>query len=228
MAVTQFVNSKFKSFKGDGTINASGTVEFFETGGAFSVYVSSYSDSSLTTANSNTITLDANGEADIWLGVTADVRIRNSAGATIDTFLNWNPTNVAVFAATTDTTLTSSSSGTLVRTTATITLPTASGLTAGWNVYIKNMSASNIIIARNFSSNTINGVTSNVTLNGNYSVWVVVNAGLTGFDLVLSPFNELGTGVTDQILRYGASGPVWATVDLKSVGNKLYLYSNFT
>lgn len=227
MATTQFLGSKFKSFKGDGTINASGTVEFFEPGGAFSVYVSSYSDSSLTTANSNTITLDANGEADIWLGVVADVRIRDSAGATVDTFLNWNPANIAVTAVTTATILTASSSGMLVRTTATITLPIASTITAGWNVYIKNMSASSVTIARGLSSNTINGVASNLSLNGNYSIWAVVNAGLTGYDLVLSPFSELGAGVTDQVLKYGASGPVWVTTDLKSVGNKLYLHSNF-
>ena len=228
MATTQFLGSKFKSFKGDGTINASGTVEFFEPGGAFSVYVSSYSDSSLTTTNSNTITLDANGEADIWLGVVADVRIKDSAGAIVDTFLNWNPASIAVTAVTTATTLTASSSGTLVRTTATITLPIASTITAGWNVYIKNMSASSVTIARGLSSDTINGTAANLTLNGNYSIWVVVNAGRTGYDLVLSPFSELGAGATDQILKYGASGPVWVTIDLKSVGNKLYLHSNFT
>lgn len=227
MATTQFLGSKFKSFKGDGTINASGTVEFFEPGGAFSVYVSSYSDSSLTTTNSNTITLDANGEADIWLGVVADVRIKDSAGAIVDTFLNWNPASIAVTAVTTATTLTASSSGTLVRTTATITLPIASTITAGWNVYIKNMSASSVTIARGLSSDTINGTAANLTLNGNYSIWVVVNAGRTGYDLVLSPFSELGAGATDQILKYGASGPVWVTIDLKSVGNKLYLHSNF-
>ena len=109
MATTQFLGSKFKSFKGDGTINASGTVEFFEPGGAFSVYVSSYSDSSLTTTNSNTITLDANGEADIWLGVVADVRIKDSAGAIVDTFLI-ESSYIAVTAVTTANTLTASSS----------------------------------------------------------------------------------------------------------------------
>ena len=228
MSTTQFLGSKFKSFKGDGTVNASGTVEFFEPGGAFSIYVSSYSDSSLVTPNSNTVTLDSAGEADIWVGVVADVRIRDSAGVTVDTFLNWNPASMPVTAVTTATTLTASSSGTLIRTTAAITLPIASTLTAGWNVYIKNMSASAVTIARNFSSDTINGVVSNLTLNGNYSIWVVVNAGLTGYDLVLSPFSELGAGIADQILSYGANGPIWTTTDLKSVGNKLYLHSNFT
>ncbi len=228
MATTQFLGSKFKSFKGDGTVNASGTVEFFETGGAFSVYVSSYSDSSLSTANSNTITLDANGEWDIWLGSTVDVRIKDSAGTTIDTFLNWNPSSIATTAVSTETTLTGSSSGQLYRTTANIVLPRASTITAGWNVYIKNMDTASVTVSRNFSSDTINGSASNLTLNGNYSIWVVVNAGLTGYDLVLSPFSELGNGTTDQILTYGASGPEWTTTDLRSVGNKLYLYSNFT
>lgn len=91
MAATQFLGSKYKSLKSDGSINASGTVEFFTTGGTFSTYVTSYSDSALTVANSNVITLDSAGEADIWLGVTADVRVKDSSGNTIDTFLNWNP-----------------------------------------------------------------------------------------------------------------------------------------
>lgn len=91
MAAIQFLGTKYKSFKNDGTINANGTVEFFTTGGTFSTYVSSYSDSALTSPNSNTITLDSAGEADIWLGTVADVRVKDSSGAIVDTFLNWNP-----------------------------------------------------------------------------------------------------------------------------------------
>lgn len=228
MATLQFLGSKYKSFKNDGTVNAGGTVEFFETGGAFSVYVSSHSDSSLMTPNSNTITLDSAGEWDIWLGSTVDVRIRDSAGALVDTFLNWNPTSVTTVAYTIATTLTASSSGKFIRTTANITLPTASTLAAGWNVHIKNMHTAEITIARNFSSDTIKTVASNLTLYKNQSIWVVVNAALTGFDLVLSPLSEMDAGVTDQLLSLGAAGPVWLTVNLRAVGDKIYRYSNFT
>ena len=228
MATLQFLGSKYKSFKLDGTINASGTVEFFETGGAFSVYVSSYSDSGLTVPNSNVVTLDSAGEADIWLGSTVDVRIKDSAGTVIDTFLNWNPTSIVIVEYTTATTLTSSSSGMLIRTTANITLPTASNLTSGWNVHIKNMSTSNISVARNFSSDTIEGTASNLTLNSGHSIWVVVNSGLDGFDLVLSPFNEIDAGVADQLLSYSSTGPTWITVNLRSAGAKIYRHSNFT
>lgn len=227
MSTLQFLGSKYKSFKADGTVNAGGTVEFFETGGAYSVYVSSYSDSGLTTANSNIVTLDSAGEADIWLGSTVDVRIKDSTGTVLDTFPNWNPTNMATVAYTTATTLTVSSSGYLIRTTADITLPTASTLSAGWHVYIKNMHTSAITIARNFASDTIKGAASNLTLYENQSIWVVVNAGLTGFDLILSPFSEMDEGSTDQLLSYSSTGPVWITVSLKSAGDKLYRYYNF-
>lgn len=228
MSTTQFLGSKFKSWKNGGIVNNAGTVEFFEIGGTFSVYVSSYSDSSLTTPNSNVVTLDSEGEADIWLGSTVDVRIRDSVGVTIDTFLNWNPTSIFTVAYTTDTTLTASSSGKLIRTTANIILPTASTLVSGWHAYIKNMHTASITIARNFSSDTIKGLTSNLTLYKNQSIWVIVNAELTGFDLILSPFSEIDSGSTDQLLSLSAAGPVWLTVNLKSAGDKLYRFYNFT
>lgn len=86
-----FLGSKFKSLKADGSVNASGTAEFFEIGGTFSTYKSTYSNSGLTVANSNIITLDAAGEADIWLNGDYDVRIKDSSGTTLDTFLGINP-----------------------------------------------------------------------------------------------------------------------------------------
>src|SRR3990172_8391171 len=100
----QFLGSKYKSFKNDGSVNAGGTLEFFEPGGTFSVYQFSFSDSSLSTPNTQVITLDSAGEADVWLGTTVDVRIKDSEGVTIDTFLNWNPTTVTVQKITTPTT----------------------------------------------------------------------------------------------------------------------------
>lgn len=96
MAVLNFLGSKLKSLKADGSVNASGTVEFFAVGGAFSTYVSSYTSSALTTPNSNVVTLDAAGEADVWLNSDADVRIKDSTGTTLDTQLNINPVSAAV------------------------------------------------------------------------------------------------------------------------------------
>ena len=90
-SVYNFLGSKFKSFKLDGSINASGTVEFFTPTGTFATYKSTYTTSALTTANSNTITLDSAGEADIWLSGNYDVRIKDSSGTTLDTATNINP-----------------------------------------------------------------------------------------------------------------------------------------
>lgn len=91
MAIINFLGSKIQSFKDDGSVNASGTIEFFAVGGAFSTYVTSYTSSSLATANSNVITLDSAGRADVWLNSDADVRIKDSSGTTLDTQLNVNP-----------------------------------------------------------------------------------------------------------------------------------------
>ena len=228
MSTTQFLNSRFKSWKTGGIVNASGTLEFFEIGGTFSVYATSYSDSGLITPNSNTITLDAEGEADVWVGTMVDVRIRDSLGVTVDTLLNWNPTTVLTQYISTETTLVASDSGKIIRTIATVVLPTASGLLQGWNVSIKNISASSITLSRNFAADTINGSAANSTLFANHSVWIVVNKDLNGFDVFFSPFIEIGTGTTEQILQQGSDGPEWVTVNLRSVGNKLYLYNNYT
>lgn len=88
MATLHFLGARYRSLKDDGTVNASGTVEFFEPG--TSTPKTTYSDSALSSANDDIITLDAAGAADIWFSGNADVTIKDSAGVTIETFSNIN------------------------------------------------------------------------------------------------------------------------------------------
>lgn len=88
MAV-QFLGTRFQSFKDDGTVNAGGSVEFYETGTA--THKTTYSNSGLSVANDWPITLNSAGAADIWYSGTADVTVKDSTGTTIDTFTDINP-----------------------------------------------------------------------------------------------------------------------------------------
>jgi len=95
MALLHFLGTRYRSTKNDGTVNASGTLEFFEPG--TSTAKITYSDSALTSANEAIITLDSAGAADVWFTGDADVTIRlfGSAlgvadGTIIDTFSSIN------------------------------------------------------------------------------------------------------------------------------------------
>ena len=86
---TQFLGTRYQSFKDDGTVNAGGSVYFYETG--TSTAKTTYSDSALSVANANPVVLNSAGAADIWYTGDADVTVKDSAGTTIDTYTSINP-----------------------------------------------------------------------------------------------------------------------------------------
>lgn len=91
MAV-MFVGTRFQSFKSDGTINAAGTVQFFEPGTA--THKQTYSNSALTVANADPVVLNSAGCADIWYTEDADVSVYDSTAVLIDSYPNINPNDV--------------------------------------------------------------------------------------------------------------------------------------
>jgi hypothetical protein len=74
---------KFRAFNANGTPLALGTVETFVTG--TNTPLATYSDAALSSANTNPVELDANGEAWIFLANGGKYRIvvKDSAGATV-------------------------------------------------------------------------------------------------------------------------------------------------
>jgi hypothetical protein len=84
-----FNGTRFQSFKSDGTINAAGWVYFYEIG--TSTQKTTYSNSSLTTANASPVVLNSAGAADIWYSGDADVSVYDSTGTLVDSFSNINP-----------------------------------------------------------------------------------------------------------------------------------------
>ena len=92
MATKQFLGTRYQSFKDDGTVNAGGSVYFYETG--TSTAKTTYSDSALSvaSANANPVVLDSAGAADIWYSGDADVTVKDSTGTTIDSYTSINPT----------------------------------------------------------------------------------------------------------------------------------------
>lgn len=90
---TQFLGTRYQSFKADGTVNALGTVQFFEVNSA--THKQTYSNSSLTTENADPVILDSGGCADIWYSGNADATVYDSAGVLIDTFEDINPTELS-------------------------------------------------------------------------------------------------------------------------------------
>jgi hypothetical protein len=84
-----FNGTRFQSFKSDGTVNAAGTVQFFEIGTA--THKQTYSNSALTVANADPVDLNSAGAADIWYTGDADVSVYDSAAVLIDSFSNINP-----------------------------------------------------------------------------------------------------------------------------------------
>ena len=92
MATKQFLGTRYQSFKDDGTVNAGGSVYFYETG--TSTAKTTYSDSALSSssANANPVVLNSAGAADIWYEGDADVTVTDSTGTTIDSYTSINPT----------------------------------------------------------------------------------------------------------------------------------------
>jgi hypothetical protein len=223
--------------KSDGTVNAGGTLEFFANLTTTPKDVFNGFNSS--TPLANPLQLDAGGfEPGVWLDNDVyRVRLRATApnfpsvlGAVIWTKDNVNPpaTNPTSHI-TTPTTLDSTHSGKYITTTANITIGTAASLGSGWFVTgLKNLAAIPITISRAGVGDTLNNALATLTLPPNESVAIVVNNGITGFDIYFNGFLEIGTGALGQIVSVGANGPQWESVDLINAGNDLYLYNNFT
>ena len=73
--------------KTDASVNASGVVYFYETGGTFTVAQNAYSDSGKNTPITS-LTLDAAGKGTAYCDGTYDILIKDSGGSTIDSLLN--------------------------------------------------------------------------------------------------------------------------------------------
>ncbi len=221
------VSGKFLSMKNDGTPNSGGLVYFWDPGTA--TPKTTYSNSSLTTANAHPVVLDSAGRAIIYFSGNADITVADSASVTIYTQANVNPVTVTSTAnITTATTLDSTHNGKWITTTANITLPTATSAGTGWQVHLKSLSTSTIVISRSSGGDTLNGALSSLNLPANESVSIIVNNGVTGFNIFFNALLEIGTGINGQVIGYAANGPAWQTVDLINAGNDLYLYNNFT
>lgn len=229
MATSNFTAGKFLSLKNDGSINASGTVEFFNPDGAYSTVKTTYSDSSLSTENSTSITLDSAGRAQIYFVGNADMRIRDSSGATIYTQRNVNPqATVSITNVTTETTLSASTTGQRITTIANIIVPTAASAGTGWYAEIKNIGSTSVNIAQSTASDTINASTSSFVLPAKQSVSISTNSGATGFDIFFNPLLELAAGSDGQVLSLSGGSAAWTTANLKAVGSRLYMFNNFT
>lgn len=221
------VSGKFLSMKNDGTPNAGGLVYLWEPG--TSTPLTTYSDADLTTPNAHPVVLDAAGRAAIYFDGNADITVRDSDSTVLYTQSDVNPLEItSTVHYTTETTLTVSSNGSWITTTADITLPAAITAGNGWQVYIKNLDTDSINIIRTSSGDTLNNATANMVLPPNQSVSILVNDGEDGFDIFLNSLLEVGTGTSGQVLGYTASGPAWQSVDLVNAGSDLYLYNNFT
>src|SRR3990167_1654632 len=91
MTIGVFISTMQPMLKNDGSINAAGTLEFYEPGESGSTAKVVYSDYLLTTSIGSTITLDSNGRKVIYLNGDYDLVEKDSAGATIVTRSNINP-----------------------------------------------------------------------------------------------------------------------------------------
>ena len=229
MAKINFVQGKFESFLDSGAVNNGGDVALFSPDGTYSTAKTTYTTYTLTTPNAHPLTLDSAGRAAIYFEGDADVRVRDSAGATVYTQRNINPLNtITVTNVTTVTTLSANTNDQYITTTADLTLPTATSAGSGWFVTVKNLDTVNRAITRGTSGDTINSLSAEFTLPPRESARFVVNSGITGFDVYFNPLLEITAGSSGQALVLGSSGPAWTTVDLVNAGSDLYLHDNFT
>jgi len=222
-----FVSGKVLSFKNDGTPNAGGKLYFYEVG--TSTPKATYTTLALAIANAVPVILDSAGRATVYFSGDADVTVTDSDDVTLYTQPNVNPPETTSSThITTATTLDSSHNGKWITTTANITLPAAISVGTGWQIHLKNLSTSSISVIRTSSSDTLNNAAATLVLPANESMAVIVNNGVTGFDIFYNPLLEIGTGISGQVLGYSSTGPAWQSVDLINAGNDLYLFNNFT
>ena len=222
--------------KSDGTLNAGGTLEFFDNLTLSPKDVFNGYGSSVLLANP--LQLNAGGfEPGVWLGPGSyRVRCRETAptfpsvlGPVIWTKDYVNPiVMISTYNYTVPTTLTTVQNGAFISSNSDITLPGAGSAGAGWSINIKNIGTSFINIIRMGVGDTINGVSANIRLPPNESMLLVVIGAASGFDLYANSLLQSSGADTNAILQYGLNGPAWASIDTRNTGGKLYLYSSFT
>lgn len=219
----------------DGTMNAGGTLEFFENltltpKDVFNAYGSA-------TPLSNPLQLDAGGfEPGVWLGPGVyRIRCRGPApsypsvlGPVIWTKDNVSPVVITITTNYTDAaTISVNQNGEYITTTATLTLPSAAAAGASWLVHIKNIGTESVVVARTGGGDTIDGVTGNLNLHPNLSVTLIVNSAATGYSVYANGLAQVQNPISGHLLRYGSKGPEWVAVDTRNTGGKLYNYSHF-
>lgn len=200
MAVFNFTLGNALSLKDDGTPNNGGKAYFLEPGTATAK--TTYSDSALTAENSNPVIFNSAGRASIYFEGDADVKIYDASDVLLVTQPNVNPTaNSSISAITSSSTLGADHNTNTIEAAGGITLTLTSALTlgAGWYVHIRNVGITNVTLARENASDTINGTASSYTLRPNEAFRIIVNAAATGFitdTLALSDDLTVGGKIT--------------------------------
>ncbi len=230
MATINLVQGKFESPPlANGDVNNGGDVAFFAPDGTYSTTKTTYTTKALTTPNAHPLVLDSAGRGTVYFEGDADIRIRDSAGNTVYTQRNVNPqSTISVTNITTETTLSSSTTGQRITTTANIIIPTAASAGSGWFTEIKNIGSTSVNITQSTGADTINGSTSPFVLPAGQSISISVNAGVTGFDIFFNPLLEITTGTEGQVLGIKNGTARYISADLKAMGSKLYMFNNFT
>lgn len=229
MAKINFVQGKFESFLDSGAPNNGGDVALFSPDGTFSTAKTTYTTYALTTPNAHPLTLDSAGRATLYFEGDADVRVRDSSAATIYTQRNVNPvTTITVTNVTVPTTISSSTNDQYITTIADLTIPTAASAGSGWFVTIKNIDTVSHTISRSTSGDTINALAAEFTLPAKQSIRMVVNSGVTGFDVYFNPLLEMTAGSEGQVLGISSGVAKYVDADLSAMGSQLYMFNNFT
>jgi hypothetical protein len=91
MSVIAFISTFEPILKNDGTVNDSGTLNFYSPETALAIPKAVYSDAKLTTSLGNSVTLDSAGRATVFLNGNYDLRVLDSAAATVYTRYDINP-----------------------------------------------------------------------------------------------------------------------------------------
>ncbi len=233
MSTSLFVGTHLQSDNDDGTVNASGTVEFFEPDGAFTTNKDTYTTVSLGTPNSNPMTLGADGRPAnaVFLDGDYDCIEKDSSGTTLRSTQNINPTVASsVIPLSSSTTLTSVHAGAIIEASSTITLTLTAASTLGeeWGTVVKNIGSGVVTLARAAGADTIEGTAANVILAAKERTSVQVNDAENGFlmgrstDLLTTRGDvlyvsstgiaRLALGTNTQVPQSDGTDVAWATI----------------
>jgi len=209
MATILFTSHRLQSFKADGTVNAGGSIEFFEPDQAYTTNKDTYTTKALSVANGNPITLDAAGKTpnQVFLDGDYDCIVKDSSGTTLSTDANLNPTiTVAMLPISSDTTLDSTHDQNTVEVTGTTTLTfsAASALGEGWTTVIKNV-GSGVVTLTPDGTDTIEGTNASFTMEPDERVVAQVNDAENG--IILGRSTDLLSTKGDLLYASAANQP---------------------